>query len=57
MASAKGVIQGYTAVAAVDEEHQIIVEAQAHGVGAQQELLLGVVHALKQKGQLKADTV
>ncbi len=33
MATGKGVIQGYTGVAAVDEKHQIIVEAQAHGAG------------------------
>ena len=57
MATGKGVIQGYTGVAAVDEKHQIIVEAQAHGVGSEQELLLGVVDALKEKGQLEADTV
>ena len=31
MATDKGVIQGYTGVAAVDAKHQIIVEAQAHG--------------------------
>ena len=30
MATGKGVIQGYTGVAAVDGKHQIIVEAQAH---------------------------
>ena len=47
MATSKGVIQGYTAVAAVDEKHQIIVEAQAHGVGQEQELLVPVVQALK----------
>jgi hypothetical protein len=29
-ATSKGVIQGYTGVAAVDDKHQIIVEAQAH---------------------------
>jgi transposase len=46
MATGKGVIQGYTAVAAVDEKHQIIVEAQAHGVGQEQELLGPVVEAL-----------
>jgi len=57
MPTDKGVIQGYTGVAAVDEKHQIIVEAQAHGVGSEQELLLGVVDALKEKGQLEADTV
>jgi len=45
MATSKGVIQGYTAVATVDATHQIIVDAQAHGVGAEQELLLPVVAA------------
>ena len=45
MATSKGVIQGYTGVATVDAAHQIIVDAQAHGVGAEQELLLGVVAA------------
>ena len=34
MATGKGVIQGYTGVAAVDDQHQIIVEAQAHGTGS-----------------------
>ena len=33
MATGKGVIQGYTGVAAVDGKHQVIVEAQAHGTG------------------------
>lgn len=45
MATSKGVMQGYTAVAAVDQAHQIIVDAQAHGTGAEQELLLPVVAA------------
>jgi transposase len=39
MATGKGVVQGYTGVAAVDEKHQVIVEAQAHGSGSEQELL------------------
>ncbi len=47
MATAKGVIQGYTGVAAVDESHQIIVEAQAHGVGQEQGLLVPLVDALE----------
>ncbi|MGH8716761.1 MAG: hypothetical protein ACREUI_08600 [Burkholderiales bacterium] len=34
LATSKGVIQGYTGVAAVDEKTQIIVEAQAHGTGS-----------------------
>jgi len=46
LATGKGVIQGYTGVAAVDSAHQIIVEAQAHGTGAEQEVLLPVVAAL-----------
>ena len=44
MATAKGVIQGYTGVA-VDSTHQIIVEAQAHGTGSEQELLLPMISA------------
>ena len=55
IASDKGVIQGYTAVAAVDDKHQIVVEAQAHGVGTEQELLLPLVDALIP--QLSADTL
>ena len=47
MATSKGVIQGYTGVAAVDAKHQIIVEAQAHGTGSEQELLVPVVEAMK----------
>jgi transposase len=46
----KGVVQGYTGVAAVDEKHQLIVEAQAHGTGSEQELLalmLEPLHALR----------
>lgn len=47
MATGKGVIQGYTGVAAVDGAHQIIVEAQAHGTGSEQELLVPVVTAMR----------
>ncbi len=46
MATGKGVIQGYTGVAAVDAKTQIIVEAQAHGTGSEQECLLPVVTAI-----------
>jgi transposase len=45
MATSKGVIQGYTGVAAVDARHQIIVDAQAHGTGSEQALLMPVVGA------------
>ena len=47
MATSKGVIQGYTGVAAVDAKHQIIVCAQAHGAGSEQEVLMPVVEAIK----------
>jgi hypothetical protein len=43
MATGKGVIQGYTGVAAVDAKHQIVIDAQAHGTGSEQELLMPVV--------------
>lgn len=45
MATSKGVIQGYTGVATVDEKAQIIVDAQAHGTGSEQALLTPVVEA------------
>jgi transposase len=43
MATSKGVIQGYTAVAAVDGQAQIIVAAQTHGSGSEQSVLLPMV--------------
>jgi transposase len=45
LATDKGVVQGYCGVAVVDAQHQIIIEAQAHGTGAEQELLLPVIEA------------
>jgi hypothetical protein len=45
MATGKGVIQGYTGVAAVDDKAQVVLDAQAHGTGSEQELLLPVVNA------------
>jgi transposase len=47
MATSKGVIQGYCGVAAVDGKCQVIVEAQAHGTGSEQALLLPVVEAMR----------
>jgi len=43
MATSKGVIQGYTGVAAVDARHQIIVAATALGSGSEQEILLPMI--------------
>jgi transposase len=54
MATGKGVIQGYTGAAAVDAKSQIIVEAQAHGTGSEQEVLLPVVDALRERELLTA---
>jgi transposase len=45
MATSKGVIQGYTAVAAVDSQARIIVAAQAHGSGSEQSVLLPMVES------------
>jgi transposase len=47
MPTNKGVVQGYTGVAAVDEKHQVIVAAQAHGSGSEQELLAPITAALE----------
>ena len=47
MATAKGVIQGYTGAAVVDEQAQIVIEAQAHGTGSEQELLIPLVEATR----------
>lgn len=45
MATSKGVIQGYTAVAAVDSAHQVIVAAKAHGSGSEQSVLWPMVQS------------
>ena len=55
LATDKGVIQGYSGIAVVDAAHQIIVEAQAHGTGSEQELLIPVLQACA--GQLTPDTL
>lgn len=47
MSTDKGVIQGYTGVAVVDGQHQVIVAAQAHGTGSEQALLLPMVEAAR----------
>lgn len=43
MATAKGVIQGYAAQAAVDSAHQIIVAADVIGSGSEQSMLLPMI--------------
>ena len=46
LAWVKGVLPNEPLIAAVDAKTQIIVDAQAHGTGTEQELLLPVVAAL-----------
>jgi transposase len=51
MATGKGVVQGYTGVATVDEPRvdekaQIILDAEAHGTGSEQALLLPAIKAV-----------
>jgi transposase len=53
LATDKGVIQGYSGVAVVDAAYQVIVEAQAHGTGSEQELLLPVLDACAQQCEAK----
>jgi hypothetical protein len=57
MATGKGVMQGYTGAAAVDARHQIVVEAQAHGTGSEQEILLPVVDAMRRQDLLNAESL
>jgi len=49
MKTSHGVIQGYNGVAAVDNKHQIIVEAQAYGQGPEQDLLLPMVDGIDRR--------
>jgi len=47
MSTAHGVIQGYNGVAVVDDKHQIVVHAEAHGNGQEQELLVPTIEATR----------
>jgi len=49
MTTSKGTIQGYTGVAAVDSKHQIIVDAQAFGVGQEHQVLQPVLHKIESR--------
>lgn len=48
MKTSHGVIQGYTAVAAVDGKYQVIVHAQAHGEGQEHGLLQPTIEGLRE---------
>lgn len=47
MKTAKGVIQGYNGVAAVDSKHQVIVHAQAYGAGQEQHTLSPMLFGIR----------
>lgn len=46
MATSHGVIQGYTGIAAVDDKHQVIVHAEAHGTAAEQSTLTSTIDGI-----------
>ena len=56
MKTSKGVIQGYTGVAAVDDRHQVIMHAEAHGSGAEQPTLIPMIEAVRKDCYLLDDT-
>ena len=50
MVTLRGVVQGYTAGAAVDAKRQIILDAQSPGTGLETELRLPVLEAVERFG-------
>jgi transposase len=48
MSTGHGVIQGYNGVAVVDEKHQIIVNAEAHGEGQEAHLLQPMLESTRE---------
>ena len=55
MKTSHGVIQGYTGVAAVDSQHQIVVHAQAFGQGQEHGLLKPVLEGIKETFKQSSD--
>jgi transposase len=51
MSTNHGVIQGYNGIAVVDEKHQIVVTAQAHGEGQEAHLLAPMIEATREQCQ------
>ena len=47
MTTSKGTIQGMTCVTAADDKHQIVIEAQAYGMGQEQATLKPMVEKIK----------
>ena len=48
MKTSHGVIQGYTGVAAVDAEHQVVIHAEAFGTGSEQGLLEPMLEGVRE---------
>ncbi len=46
MTTSKGTIQGYNGLAAVDQKHQVTIDAQAFGAGPEQHTLQPIVEAI-----------
>ena len=46
--SGQGVVQGYIGIAAVDDAHQVIVEAQAHGTPQEHDLPKPVIDGVRE---------
>lgn len=51
MKTSKGVIQGYDGLAVVDEQHQIVVAAQAFGQGQEHDLLIPMLEVTRENFQ------
>jgi transposase len=51
MKTSHGVIQGYDGVAAVDDEHQVVVHAEAYGEAQEHDLLQPILEATKEHFQ------
>jgi transposase len=49
MTTSKGTIQGYNGLAAVDQKHQVIIDAQAFGAGPKQQTLHPITEAIKDR--------
>lgn len=47
MTTSKGTVQGYNGIAAVDEKHQVIIDAQAFGAGQKHHTLQPVIESIK----------
>lgn len=49
MSTNHGVIQGYNGIAVVDEKHQIVVHAEAHGEGQEAHLLQPTIESIQEE--------